>query len=159
MPEKPIINTACVLSDKFLPLNFGVKLKLAFSVGCCDLLNDRKMFQAMQGREYEYYEFDTQNNTIDAMPAISVLPVVFADTVKATISESVQQADTAALNAEVERLAYLEKARERREKYSRFIRVLHVKSMDNYNLGIVTLTDEQKSALDDYIAVLEDNPR
>jgi hypothetical protein len=46
-PEKPIMNTACVLTDKFSPMTFGIKLKLAFSVGCRDLLNDRKAYREM----------------------------------------------------------------------------------------------------------------
>jgi hypothetical protein len=42
------MNTACVLTDRFSPLAFGVKVKLAFSVGCSDWLNDRKAYKTLR---------------------------------------------------------------------------------------------------------------
>jgi outer membrane protein OmpA-like peptidoglycan-associated protein len=156
-PEKPLMNTACVLSDRFSPVNFGVKLKLAFSVGCRDLLNDRKAYRAMQVSQDNYfYDFDTQNQTPETPQ--SAPAVVSANSFQTATPETVIQPDTAALNAEVERLAYLEKARERRQRYSQSMSVLSIRSMGNYNRGIVALTAEQESALDDYIEVLAENP-
>jgi outer membrane protein OmpA-like peptidoglycan-associated protein len=156
-PEKPLMNTACVLSDRFSPVNFGVKLKLAFSVGCRDLFNDRKAYRAMQVSQDNYfYDFDTQNQSQDTtQPTPAVVP---ADTIQTATPETVIQPDTTAINAEVERLAYLEKARERRQQYGQSMNVSSIRSMDNYNRGIVTLTVEQEVALDDYIEVLTENP-
>ncbi|MDR1348306.1 MAG: PorT family protein [Prevotellaceae bacterium] len=47
-PGRPLMNTACVLTDRFSPLSFGLKVKLAFSVGCSDLLNDRKAYKSLR---------------------------------------------------------------------------------------------------------------
>jgi hypothetical protein len=155
-PEKPLMNTACVLSDKFSPLNFGVKLKLAFSVGCRDLLNDRKAYREMQLKCNDFYDFDTQNQTPETpRPTLAVVP---ADTIQTETLKTVSHPDTMALNSEKEREAYLEKARERRQKYSKSMSVSSIRSMGNYNRGIVTLTAEQEAALDDYIEVLTKNP-
>jgi hypothetical protein len=46
-PEKPLMNTAGVLTNRSSPTAFGIKLKLAFSVGCSDWLNDRKEYREM----------------------------------------------------------------------------------------------------------------
>jgi outer membrane protein OmpA-like peptidoglycan-associated protein len=155
-PEKPLMNTTCVLSDKFSPLNFGVKLKLAFSVGCRDLLKDRKTYRAMRLKGNDFYDFDMQNQTPEtAQPTPAVVP---ADIIETEMPKETKQPDTAVLNAEAERLAYLEKAKERRQKYSKSMSVLSIRSMGNYNRGIVTLTVEQEAALDDYIDVLTENP-
>ncbi|GHT40839.1 hypothetical protein FACS189437_07000 [Bacteroidia bacterium] len=157
-PEKPLINTACVLSDKFSPLNFGVKLKLAFSVGCRDLLNDRKAYRAMQfNQDNGFYDYDTQNQMPDTTQP--TFAIVAADSIQTDMPKEIEQPDTAAFNAEAERLAYFEKARERRQRYSQSMNVLSIRSMGNYNRGIVTLTAEQEAALDDYIEVLAENPR
>jgi hypothetical protein len=87
-PAQPLMNTACVLADKFSPLSFGVKLKLAFSVGCRDWLNDRKAYQTMQSEEYDdYFDFspEIQPQMIDTIPFAPV--VVPADTIPAKILE------------------------------------------------------------------------
>lgn len=57
-PSKPLMNTACILSDRFSPMNFGIKLKLAFSAGCSDLLNGRRAYKSMLPAQYDgYYDF------------------------------------------------------------------------------------------------------
>jgi hypothetical protein len=47
-PSKPTINTAYVLADRFSSLSFGIKLKLSFSAGCRDLLNDCNLYKTLQ---------------------------------------------------------------------------------------------------------------
>jgi outer membrane protein OmpA-like peptidoglycan-associated protein len=164
-PSKPVVNTACVLSDKFSPMNFGVKLKLAFSVGCRDLLNDRKAYKSMQKAQYDdFHDFtpemqliETQSQSVDTETAPPV-PVVPLDSVQTKFPETEKQpeADTAAIHAERE--VYLEAAKARRQKYSQSMNVSSTGNMGNYNLGIVTLTAEQETVLDEYIEVLTENP-
>jgi hypothetical protein len=47
-PEYPVMNTACVLTDRFAPFSFGVKVKVAFPVGCRDRLNSCKAYEDLQ---------------------------------------------------------------------------------------------------------------
>jgi outer membrane protein OmpA-like peptidoglycan-associated protein len=158
-PSQPIMNTACVLADRFSPLAFGVKVKLAFSVGCRDLLNDRRAYRNMQsGGNFNdgFFDFDNkQAETVKTDTVIDNPPVVVPP---AVVAVDTVQPDMAAIRAEYERKAYLNAAKERRQKYSRSMNVLSIRSMGNYNLGIVTLTAEQEAALDDYIDVLAKNP-
>jgi outer membrane protein OmpA-like peptidoglycan-associated protein len=143
--EKPIMNTACILTDKLSPMVFGLKLKLAFSVGCRDLLNDRKAYRAMQlNRENDFYDFDVQNQTPDIVPPIPA--IVPADIVQTeTPPETALQPDTATFNVEA--------VKECRQPIS----VSSIGSIENYICGAVTLTAGQKTALDDYIEVLTEN--
>jgi outer membrane protein OmpA-like peptidoglycan-associated protein len=145
-PEKPVMNTACVLTDKVSPMAFGVKLKLAFSVGCSDLLNDRKAYRAMQlNRKNDFYDFDIQNQTPETVqPVPATVP---ADTVQTeTPPETTLQSDTTVLN--------LEAVKECHQSIS----VSSIGSMENYSCGAVTLTAEQKTALDGYVTLLTENP-
>jgi outer membrane protein OmpA-like peptidoglycan-associated protein len=159
-PSNPVVNTACVLSDKFSPMNFGVKVKLAFSVGCRDLLNDRRAYKSIQKAQYDdFYDFtnEIRPQSVNS-EMVQPLPVVPLDSVQTKFPETEKQpeADTAAIHAERE--AYLETARERRQKYSQSMNVSGIRNMGNYNLGIVTLTAEQETALNEYIEVLTENP-
>jgi hypothetical protein len=64
-PSQPVMNTACVVADRFSPLAFGVKVKFAFSAGCRDLLNDRKAYKKLQSQgnfNDGFFDFD---NTCD----------------------------------------------------------------------------------------------
>jgi outer membrane protein OmpA-like peptidoglycan-associated protein len=156
-PSKPIMNTACVLSDRFSPVALGIKVKLAFSVGCRDLLNDRKAYKAMQSADNNFSDFNPTIPKVDTVPPAPV--VVSADAIKKEGPEKMQQPDSSAIKTmEAERLAYMEAAKERRQKYSQSLSTSSVRDMDNYNLGIVTLTAEQKSALDDYVGIMTENP-
>jgi hypothetical protein len=47
-PEYPVMNTSCVLAGRFSPMAFGVKVKLAFSVGCSDWLNGREAYKSLR---------------------------------------------------------------------------------------------------------------
>ena len=163
-PAQPIMNSVfAAQNSKVSPLAFGVKVKIAFPVGCRDFLNDHKTYKAMQTADNEdYYDFIVPEiqppvEPPPPAPAPVVVPVVIpADTIKAELPEKSQQPDLAAINAlRAERLAYLEAARERREKYSQS--VLSMRNIGNYNLGIVTLTAEQEAMLDDYVEVMTDN--
>ena len=149
-PDRPIINTACVLVDKVSPLAFGVKLKWAFSVGCRDLLNDRRAYKTMLStRNDDYFDF-----IIPEIQPVDTVKLVVRDTIRLECPEISLQADSAAID---ERQAYLEAAEERRQQYSQSMSVLSMRNMDNYNLGIVALTGEQESALDDYVEVMTEN--
>jgi hypothetical protein len=46
-PSKPVMNSVCLLSDRFSSMNLGMKLKMAFSLGCSDLLNDRRTYKSI----------------------------------------------------------------------------------------------------------------
>jgi outer membrane protein OmpA-like peptidoglycan-associated protein len=159
-PSQPLMNGACALSGRFSLLFIGVKLKMAFQAGCRDLSDARKAYKYMQTMQYDdYFDFtpETQVDTIPPMPAVvpaDTLPQV----VDTGIPETMQpcEADTAAINAE--RKAYLEAAKARRQKYSQSMNVSNIRNTGNYNRGIVTLTAEQKAALDDYADVLLENP-
>jgi outer membrane protein OmpA-like peptidoglycan-associated protein len=146
-PEKPLMNTACVLTNRFSPMSFGIKLKLSFSVGCSDWLNDRRAYRTMQlNQENDFYDFDVQNQTPETAPPIPA--AVPADTVRtATSTETALQPDTTILNAEA--------VKECRNPIS----VSSIGSVKNYNCGTVMLTAEQKLVLDDYIEVLTGNPQ
>jgi outer membrane protein OmpA-like peptidoglycan-associated protein len=153
-PGRPVMNSACVLTDRLAPLAFGLKLKMAFGVGCRDLLNDRKAYKAtLSARKDDFFDFIMPEVQPIKKPPMPV--VVLADTIKTELPEKVQQADSSAIK---ERQAYLEAAKERRRKYSQPMSVLSIRNMGNYNLGIVTLTAEQESALDDYVGVMTENP-
>jgi outer membrane protein OmpA-like peptidoglycan-associated protein len=168
-PSKPIVNTACVLPGRFSPVSFGVKLKLAFSVGCRDLLNDRRAYKSMLPLQYDdYYDFmpetqttETQPQSIDMeQPAPEAVP---EDTVQTDagmeIPGKVQQSEVDTAVISVEREAYLEAAKARRQQYSRSMNVSGIRNMGNYSRGTVTLTAGQEATLDDYIEVLTENPQ
>ncbi|GHT35288.1 hypothetical protein FACS189434_12880 [Bacteroidia bacterium] len=171
---KPIMNTACVLADKFAPLALGIKLKLAFSAGCRDLLNDRKAYKNMQSavnQDDDFFDFETPVQTVDSIPVVS--EINSAETSEAETPEDMQTQDTAAIsvetpentqisdipkdNAETERQTYLEAAKERRQKYQQTMNnaaKTSGKNMSNYSKSIVTLNAQQKSVLDDYALML-----
>ncbi|MDR0412474.1 MAG: OmpA family protein [Dysgonamonadaceae bacterium] len=160
VPNQPKMNTACILSGHFAPVSFGFKVKLAFSVGCRDWLQAKRAYKNMQSigkreSDDDFYEFDTAalqagSSKTDTTP-VNPVAVIFADTIR------IEAPDSTAARAEQERRAYLETAKERREKYSQSIRKLNG-SLGNYALGMVTLTDEQKAVLDDYFKALVENP-
>ncbi|MDR1583079.1 MAG: OmpA family protein [Prevotellaceae bacterium] len=163
-PEYPVMNTACVLADRFAPLSFGIKVKLAFSVGCRDLLNDRRAYKNMQsGGDFndDFFDFDNtvrQAETAKADTAAIINPPAIVPPVVVPLDTvQLETQDLAAIHTEYERKAYLEAAMERRRKYSQSISASNIRSMGNYNLGIVTLTGEQKAALDNYADVLLKN--
>jgi len=151
MPCQPVMNTACVLTDRLSPLAFGIKVKFSFSIRCRDLLNAKSAYKNLKSKskqdDDEYYE----NNILvqqEDLIKINTASVVSADTVKIEFPEEQQNKDSMAIQ---ERQAYLEAANERRRIYNQ--------SMDvpDYDRGIVSLTAEQKSALDYYIELMTEN--
>jgi len=155
-PSQPLMNTACVLVDRISSLAFGLKIKFAFSFGCRDLLIARKAYKKLKvavkqddgGDEDEFFDFSKsfiqQKDTIEITP-----PVTPVDTLNYEFSEEQQHIDSTEIIEE--RQAYLEAVNERRKTFN------HSMNVPDYNRGIVTLTDEQKSALDGYIDLMNEN--
>ena len=152
-PDKPLINSVLTSQNSMIsPLAVGVKLTLAFSVGCRDLLNARKAYKTIlstRNGNDDFFDF-----IIPEIKPADTVKLVVVDTIRLECPEKSLQADSAVID---ERQAYLEAAQERRQRYSQSMGVLSMRNMDNYNLGIVTLTAEQESALDDYLDVMTEN--
>jgi hypothetical protein len=79
-PARPIMNTACVLTDRFSPLALGIKVKMAFSVGCGDLLDAQREVKA---RKWELPDDDFSEFT----PPQKTMPVETKDTIPRLIVE------------------------------------------------------------------------
>lgn len=154
VPGHPVMNTACVLTKRAVPLLFGLKVKMAFSI----VSRDSRASKSLQQSD-GFYDFENpvqEEDTVKPAPAVAVLDtVVPLDTLQTEIPGTEQAADSVIME---ERRAYLEAAKERRRKYSRSMSGFSLRSMGNYNRGIVSLTADQEAALDDYIVLMMENP-
>jgi hypothetical protein len=60
-PNRPTVNSVCVLTKRFSPLSFGIKLKFTFSVGCHELLTDSNAYKTLQLDENSNDDFFDNN--------------------------------------------------------------------------------------------------
>jgi outer membrane protein OmpA-like peptidoglycan-associated protein len=152
-PEKPLMNTACVLADKFSPMAFGVKLKLAFSVGCRDLLNDRKAYRAMQsGRENDFYDFPP--------PAESSTPEINANPADTAESDTVPSSQAGIITTDTMlKIAEAEMPETETSDTPCDSVFPPATPIDRYKVGRVAVTREQEFTLDEYAGLLLENPQ
>jgi outer membrane protein OmpA-like peptidoglycan-associated protein len=152
-PEKPAMNTACVLTDKFSPMAFGVKLKLAFSVGCRDLLNDRKAYRAMQlSRENDFYDFPP--------PVESSTPEINANPADTAESDTVPSSQSGIIITDATvKITGREVGEAEISDCQCDSAVSAVTPIDRYKVGQVAIIPEQQSALDEYAGLLLENPQ
>jgi outer membrane protein OmpA-like peptidoglycan-associated protein len=141
--------------EKVTPLAIGIKLKLAFSAGCGDLLAERRRYRDMQTSKYR--ENDVYDYPLPAEPATQVTgtndvtdkaesdtaslfhPEVIVTDTAVTIDETGEQA-----------------ALSERKSNSGLPPVI---SIDRYKPGQIAMTPEQKSVPDEYAVLLLENPQ
>lgn len=161
-PSLPVINTACVLADRLSPLALGIKVKMAFYVGSSDLLNARRAYKKLKSKrkqndendDSDFFDFpETATQQMDTVEKnTAVIPSHIPDeqqTVNTTVkTEEIQQIDSSATN---ERQTSKKVENENRKTVSQSVNIA------DYGRGIVSLTAEQKSALDCYITLMTEN--
>jgi outer membrane protein OmpA-like peptidoglycan-associated protein len=155
-PTEPQINGLLTSLQKVSSLSAGIKLKLAFSVGCRDLLAEKRRYKNMQTDVY-------WNNSVYDYPP----PAEFAtqeasanDTVNKVVNDSFPsfRSEVLITNTIVEMKSMEEPETETTatEHDPVFPSVI---TIDGYKLGQVSITPEQKVMLEKCVDLLQENPQ
>jgi outer membrane protein OmpA-like peptidoglycan-associated protein len=147
-PALPVMNR--VQKGKIEPFSIGLKLKLAFSVGCSDLLASRKAYKAMK-KSNRYNDERYLDAVADAQPMHPIeleTPINVISTPQEVIVEPLDTIPVQSIIAQ-DTIA---------DSGHLTIAVAQPGKMYNYNLGETAVTVEQAAILDQYAELLADNP-
>jgi outer membrane protein OmpA-like peptidoglycan-associated protein len=128
--------------DKVNTLAAGVKVALAFSI-------DRKNESHIQKKQAIVQDIQTVDRQL--MQSDNV----WARQQRLQLQQETLKEKMDALEAECK--AYLVAAAKRRQQYEQSISSPDIRELDNYDLARVTLTEEQKWALEQYVTIMKDN--
>jgi outer membrane protein OmpA-like peptidoglycan-associated protein len=150
-PAKPVMNTVCVLANRFSPVSFGVKVKLAFSVSCADLLAERRKYRDMQTSGY------WENDVCDYFPPVesATQAAITNDTADKVESDTVPSSRPEIIATDTIVKTAGTEVREMEISFT----LPSLTTIDGYKLGQVAMTPEQKSILDKYAVLLQENPQ
>jgi outer membrane protein OmpA-like peptidoglycan-associated protein len=129
--------------ENVTPLAIGIKLKLAFSRGCSDLLAERRRYRDMQRFHPVSVSVEpaTDRVSTDTVKNDAALPpsevIITGTTVETTGANESEKEETAEYNPD----------------FPAGI------TIDGYELGQIAMTPEQKSILDEYAELLRENPQ
>jgi hypothetical protein len=135
--------------EKVAPFAIGIKLKLAFSVACSDLLVERRRYRDMQ-------RFHPVSVSVEpATDRVSTDIKESADTVKNDAALALSEIIITGITVETTGVNESEKE-ETAEYNPDFPAGI---TIDGYELGQIAMTPEQKSILDEYAELLRENPQ
>jgi outer membrane protein OmpA-like peptidoglycan-associated protein len=157
-PAEPLINglltslhsyseNSRAFVEKVTSLAVGIKLKLAFSTGCSDLLTEKRRYRDMQ-------RFHPVSVSVEpAMDRVSTDIKESTDTIKN--DAALPPSEIIITGTTVETTGVNESEKEGTAEYGPdFPAVI---TIDGYKLGQVAMTPEQKSIPDEYVELLMDN--
>ncbi|MDR0832606.1 MAG: OmpA family protein [Candidatus Symbiothrix sp.] len=146
-PASPVMHgvlTSQYPIDKVSPLAIGLKVKFGFSVGTNNWLSARKKIKSRQ-----FSETDIEANSYEPVLPKEEMPVQNDEPIQPTVVTDVQDIliESSDCNCEKASVEQIQKD------------IASMKAMTNYDLGLVSVTVEQQSTLDQYVELLQANPQ
>jgi outer membrane protein OmpA-like peptidoglycan-associated protein len=146
-------------AEKVAPLAIGIKLKLAFSVGCGDLLAERRRYRDMQTFGYwenDVYDYPLLNTRDDRQ----IEQEVKKETADKAENDTVPSFRPQVIITDTTiKIAGTEEKETGTSECKCSSNLPPVISIDRYKQKQIALTPEQKSILDGYAGLLQENPQ
>jgi outer membrane protein OmpA-like peptidoglycan-associated protein len=146
-------------AEKAVPFAIGIKLKLAFSVGCGDLLAERRRYKDMQTsgyRENDVYDYPLQ----DTRNYRQMEQEVKKETADKTENDTVPSFQPQVIVTDtIIKIAGIEEKEAGTSECEYSSGLPPVIAIDRYKLGQIAMTPGQESLLDGYAELLQENPQ